>query len=249
MNTDFLLLSIITVCLNESDRIEQTAQSIVNQTCQDFEWIVIDGGSTDGTLEVLEKYRDRMQVFLSEKDGGVYHAMNKGIDLARGEYCLFMNGGDKLYDEHALKNFFDFEEKADINYGGIVEVRRSSVKIFKYAQPIMNAKDFWYRSTLPHQACFIRTNLFLSCGNYDTSYSLIADRDFFVRAFFNYNAKLQHMPFIVSFFYFDGLTAKYKKTKYFKREVKRFRNNHFGYIFSVRYYTNVFISKIIGRSI
>ena len=88
-------LTIITVCRNEPN-IERTCESIVSQTWQDFEWIVVDGASTDGTLDILEKYKDRIDVFVSEPDTGIFNAMNKGIRLAHGEFLNFMNGGDEF---------------------------------------------------------------------------------------------------------------------------------------------------------
>ena len=241
------LVSIITVCLNERKRIEQTAKSIVNQTCQDFEWIVIDGGSADGTLEVLEKYRDRMQVFISEKDKGVYHAMNKGIRLARGEYCLFMNGGDMLYDEHALKNFFDFEEKADINYGGIVEVHGNENRE-KFIHPIHNMRDYLYRYSLPHQGTFIRNELFNKCGEYDTQYNISADREFFIRAILGFKASVCHLPWICSIYYFDGLSCQAKNTSEMRIEKKIIKKKYFSYTYRLRLALNIIFSRLVGRS-
>ena len=105
-----IALSIITVCLNEERRIEKTAYSIVTQKCREFEWIVIDGGSTDGTLDILKRYNNNIKIIISEKDQGVYDAMNKGILCSEGEYCLFMNGGDKLYDFNAIKCFLELNK-------------------------------------------------------------------------------------------------------------------------------------------
>ena len=90
-------LSIATVCYNEKD-IGRTCESIVSQSCQDFEWIVVDGGSTDGSLEVIKHYKERIDILISEPDNGIYDAMNKGIRLAKGKWINFMNGGDTFAD-------------------------------------------------------------------------------------------------------------------------------------------------------
>ena len=90
-------LSIVTVCYNEKD-IGRTCESIVSQSCQDFEWIVVDGGSTDGSLEVIKHYKERIDILISEPDNGIYDAMNKGIRLAKGKWINFMNGGDTFAD-------------------------------------------------------------------------------------------------------------------------------------------------------
>ena len=98
-------LSVITICYNEKN-IRKTCESIVGQSWQDFEWIVVDGGSTDGTLDVLNEYRDRIDVLISEPDNGIYNAMNKGIARARGEWLNFMNGGDAFCDKTVLEQVF-----------------------------------------------------------------------------------------------------------------------------------------------
>ena len=97
-------LSVITVCYNEKE-IERTCRSIAGQKCQNFEWIVIDGGSTDGTLEILQRYKGRIDKLVSEPDKGVFDAMNKGIKLAHGEWLNFMNGGDLFANDEVVGEF------------------------------------------------------------------------------------------------------------------------------------------------
>lgn len=112
-------LSVITICYNEKN-IRKTCESIVGQSWQDFEWIVVDGGSTDGTLDVLNEYRDRIDVLISEPDNGIYNAMNKGIARARGEWLNFMNGGDAFCDKTVLEQVFgggSSRDGADVLYG------------------------------------------------------------------------------------------------------------------------------------
>ena len=105
--TNETLISIITVCYNIKDEIERTCESIISQTANNYEWIVVDGGSIDGTVDILNKYKDKMSVFISEKDTGIYNAMNKGIKRATGEWCIFMNGGDCFASKISLKNFLN----------------------------------------------------------------------------------------------------------------------------------------------
>lgn len=97
-------LSIVTVCYNEKD-IGRTCESIVSQSCQDFEWIVVDGGSTDGSLEIIKHYKERIDILISEPDNGIYDAMNKGIRLAKGKWINFMNGGDTFADNCIVGDF------------------------------------------------------------------------------------------------------------------------------------------------
>lgn len=112
-------LSIVTVCYNEKD-IGRTCESIVSQSCQDFEWIVVDGGSTDGSLEVIKHYKERIDILISEPDNGIYDAMNKGIRLAKGKWINFMNGGDTFADNCIVGDFLRFagdNPAADVIYG------------------------------------------------------------------------------------------------------------------------------------
>ena len=108
--------SIITICYNEPN-LEKTCKSIVNQTFQGFEWIVIDGGSNRQTLDIFEKYKDRIDYFVSEKDNGRYHAMNKGLRVAKGEYVNFMNAGDYFNGHDVLEKIIHFGLDKDIVYG------------------------------------------------------------------------------------------------------------------------------------
>jgi len=109
-------LSVITICYNEKN-IRKTCESIVGQSWQDFEWIVVDGGSTDGTLDVLNEYRDRIDVLISEPDNGIYNAMNKGIARARGEWLNFMNGGDAFCDKTVLEQVFGGGSHGNATFG------------------------------------------------------------------------------------------------------------------------------------
>ena len=111
-------LSVITICYNIKDEIERTCESIVSQTNQDFEWIVVDGVSTDGTVDILNKYKDKMTVYISEPDKGIYNAMNKGIKRAKGEYLNFMNGGDCFAASDIVEKFYHCPAYgADVVYG------------------------------------------------------------------------------------------------------------------------------------
>src|SRR6201996_5685005 len=109
-------LSIITVVFNNVRDIERTMLSVLNQTYTNVEYIVIDGASNDGTLDIIRKYRDRVKL-VSEKDNGIYDAMNKGLSMATGDYVLFMNSGDEIYAKDTVTKVFKTAEDADIYYG------------------------------------------------------------------------------------------------------------------------------------
>lgn len=191
------LLSIITVCLNEPE-LERTCKSIVNQTFQDFEWIVIDGGSNAKTLAVFEKYKDRMDYFVSEKDNGIYDAMNKGIERSRGIWLNFMNAGDCFAYKYILDNASETlasRSDVDVFYG---EVFKTSQKgCFVTCTPEDTLNTHFFTNTIPHQAAFIQRSCFLKYGYYDTSLKISSDYKFFLLLFKN-NAKFLRWNCIVS---------------------------------------------------
>lgn len=171
-------ISIVTVCLNEP-RLERTCESIVSQTFQYFEWIVIDGGSVNPeTRATLEKYRGRMARFVSEKDNGIYEAMNKGIALASGRWINFMNGGDKFSSPDALEKMARElnADKADIVYGMIRFDGDGKLKIDRLRIPDDDIdRWFWLTATPPHPAMFYKSELFSKYGGFSTEFRIVSD--------------------------------------------------------------------------
>lgn len=171
-------ISVITICFNES-RLERTCESIVSQTFRDFEWIVIDGGSDHPeTRAILEKYRGRMTRFVSEKDGGIYDAMNKGIARASGRWINFLNGGDKFSSPDALEKMsreLD-AENADIVYGMIRFDGDGKIKIDRLRIPASEMDHyFWLTTTPPHPAMFYKSELFSKYGGFRTDFRIVSD--------------------------------------------------------------------------
>ena len=165
-------LSIITINYNNLEGLKRTYESVVSQTCQDFEWIIIDGGSTDGSKEFIEEHRDKFAYWCSEPDKGVYNAMNKGIAKATGEYLNFMNSGDCFYDEHTLEKVFSQELMADLVYGDWIRVYPDHEE-YKAAPP----KAFYatvFFDNVCHQAMFIKCNVLRQRG-YDDNMYILAD--------------------------------------------------------------------------
>ncbi len=167
-------LSIITICYNIEDIIERTCKSILNQTNQDFEWIVIDGGSTDGTSRILEQYKSRIDIYVSEKDSGIYDAMNKGITRARGAYIIFMNGGDSFYHHEILENTLPLLREADIYYGSTNLLHSTGTsQVLHY--PEFLPSDFFLDHNINHQSTFIKRRLFEEFGLYNTMLPITAE--------------------------------------------------------------------------
>jgi len=171
-------ISVITVCLNEP-RLERTCESIAAQTFRDFEWIVMDGGSTNPeTLAILEKYRGRMTRFVSEKDDGIYEAMNKGIALASGRWINFMNGGDRFSSPDALEKMVRAldADRADIVYGMIRFDGEGKFKLDCLRIPDDEIDRWsWLTTTPPHPAMFYKAELFSKYGGFRTDFRIVSD--------------------------------------------------------------------------
>ena len=171
-------ISVVTICFNEPG-LDHTLKSVREQTYRGFEWIVIDGGSNKETLDKFQRYRDIIDVFVSEKDAGIYDAMNKGIRRASGEYIIFMNAGDCFYDRHVLERVAEFmqTDNSDVIYGYIKVVgkRQNTRFIYIPAIDIQSDPDFFFEKNFPHQGEFIRRDLFDRCGMYRMDYKIWSD--------------------------------------------------------------------------
>ncbi len=205
-------ISIITVCFNEK-KIEATCQSIVCQNWRDFEWIVVDGGSTDGTVDILNKYRDHMSVFISEKDSGIYNAMNKGISHAQGEYLIFMNGGDYFLDPYALERVFAHNTwKEDIIYCDALFLKKDgSTLLREFKDSQTDLSEFLAYSSFAHQATFIRRNLFEQYGGYNEKHKIVSDWEKWIEFIVVHHATCKHCNRIVAIHNYNGISSQFTK--------------------------------------
>jgi len=201
--------SVITVCKNENNKIKETIESILNQNFTDYEYIVIDGASSDNTYEIILSYRELFEskgipfISISEKDDGIYSAMNKGIKLASGTYCVFMNGGDSFYSKSIFRyvTLLSLLNK-DIIYGNtyvISEDRRTKYKL------LSNVKCLPWGCMINHQSSFIKTSL-LKRKNYSLNYEIASDYENFVYFYKNKNSFLKTNR-IISNFYEGGIST------------------------------------------
>lgn len=175
-------LSVITVVYNNVADIGRTLLSVLNQTYKQIEYIVVDGGSTDGTLEIINTYNNRIAKLVTEPDKGIYDAMNKGLALATGDYVIFMNSGDEFYANNTVGKVFAAADGADIYYGEteMVNAQRQSLGRRRHQAPAkFNWRSFKYGMSVSHQAIYIRRAL---AEPYDPAYQLSADIDWIIRA-------------------------------------------------------------------
>jgi glycosyltransferase involved in cell wall biosynthesis len=175
-------LTVITIVYNNVRDIERTMLSVLGQTYTNIEYIVIDGLSNDGTLQVIDKYRDRISKLISEKDKGIYDAMNKGLAIATGDYVIFMNSGDEFYDAGTVAAVFASANDADIYYGETEMINDSGQSLGQRrhkAPANFNWRGFKYGMSISHQAIYVKRSL---AEPYDSRYQLSADIDWIIRA-------------------------------------------------------------------
>jgi len=176
------VLSVITIVFNNVEDIERTMLSVLNQTYPHIEYIIIDGYSTDGTRDIISKYESRLTKFVCGKDKGIYDAMNKGLALATGDYVLFMNSGDEIYDFNTVEKVFNTEPCGDIYYGETEMYDKSGQNLGKrrhQAPEEFTWRSFKYGMSVSHQAIYIRRSL---VEPYDLNYRLSSDIDWIIRA-------------------------------------------------------------------
>jgi glycosyltransferase involved in cell wall biosynthesis len=215
------LLTIITVNLNDKEGLEKTISSVVSQTFSDYEFIIIDGGSTDGSLDTIKKFSENITYWVSEKDQGPYDAMNKGIAKAAGEFCLFLNAGDILCDTYILKNIFSSDVSADINYGNMMFDNGNGIRVPGLMPEKISIRQM-LTDTLWHPASFIRRSLFEKFGMYNTEYKITADYEFFFRTIIMNGVSTKHISLFISVFKnYNGLSSTLENHGLIKSEKEK----------------------------
>lgn len=187
-NAESVKLSIITVNLNNAVGLELSLKSLFEQTFTDYELIIIDGGSTDGSVEVIKKYEAPLNPpkggksenfrlrWVSEKDKGIYNAMNKGIEMAKGEYCYFLNSGELFCNNEVLQTIFQQSPTASFIFGNAVLVYDKVLRVEKFNNMSFSTL---YADTICHQASFIKRSMFATHGFYDEQLKIVSDWKFY----------------------------------------------------------------------
>ncbi len=190
------LISIITVNFNDAAGLEKTTQSVFQQTYPHIEYIIIDGGSTDESKQVIEQVAHKLSYYISEKDTGIYNAMNKGIRKATGEYLLFMNSGDVFTSGDVLNQMVLQNKNKDLVYGDIQWIENGEE--FPGVFPDTLTFGYLMFHSLPHQGTLIRRTLFEEVGNYDEERRIISDWVFFLLAVCKHNCSYVKVPVLVA---------------------------------------------------
>lgn len=201
-------LSIITINFNHMAGLVKTCKSVMGQSDKNFEWIVIDGGSSDGSKEYLESLSPKPSYWCSEPDKGIYSAMNKGIGMAQGEYLLFLNSGDSLADTDVLKKAMPLLHDADIIYGNALFCKPKKERLVSYPETF-TLYHLWRGFTPCHQATFIKSDLLKNTGGYDERYKIVAD----YRKWIEWKLQgctFKHIPLTVCRYMLDGISTTQK---------------------------------------
>lgn len=201
-------LSIITINYNNFEGLHKTLDSVVDQTSKDFEWIVIDGGSTDGSRELIEQYQHNMSYWCSESDNGIYHAMNKGVEKANGEYIQFLNSGDILECDSVVENVIPYLQDSDIYLANMYHSRRLGIpSVCPNALLNQNILHTLVFKGIMHPASYIRKDCFERYGLYREDFKIISDWWFFFQAIVVNNASVSYIPIVSVVFDESGISS------------------------------------------
>jgi glycosyltransferase involved in cell wall biosynthesis len=240
------LFSIITVSLNSSKTIERTILSVLNQTCKNYEYIIVDGESTDGTKEIVEKYKKIFPIiYLSEKDEGIYNAMNKGLDLTKGQYLNFMNSDDYFFNNNVLDEVTPFLDiKYDIIYGN-AEIRYKDFKFLK-KEP---RPEYLWMGPVNHQSSFIKRET-MQKYRFNIGNKLVADYELFLNVYYK-DGKILKINKTIASFSNDGVSQKNDRQVIIDcyKTLKKFKNNLFIKIYYKILMVKPVLKKILPISI
>lgn len=199
-------LSIITINFNNRDGLQKTIDSVITQTWKEFEWIIIDGGSTDGSKELIEKYSSYITYWVSEPDKGIYNAMNKGIKVATGEYCLFLNSGDGLVSSDVLKKVFQRNINTDFITGNMILLSNPIRRIHGIHSNNITCANMIFE-TICHPTTFIKKTLFDTFGMYDENLKIVSDWKFFFYCIIIRNCTIKYINEDIAFFNTEGISS------------------------------------------
>lgn len=218
-------ISIITINYNDAKGLEKTINSVKNQTNLDFEYIVVDGNSSDTSLIVIKENEDYIDYWVSEKDTGIYNAMNKGIKAAKGEYLLFLNSGDCLYDNFVIEKYAKYLTNYDLIIFDINIVGEKEAKIETFPSKLKFSDMFF--GYLPHSSTFIKSDLFNKVGLYDETLKIVSDWKFMILALFIHNCSYCKLNGTVSTFYLGGISSSVNNSKERDDVLKEYFGNYY----------------------
>jgi len=231
-------VSVITVCYNSEDSIEGTIRSVMSQDYKNIEYIIIDGMSSDLTMKLVNEYRSNIDIVVSERDKGIYDAINKGITLARGDYIVLLNSNDIFYSTSTISNIVDFHQHTDcaISISDVIykDIKGQLVRYYsaKFWKPFHLRLGFMP----PHQAVVIRKDIFNSYGGYSLDYKIAADYEYLVRLLLRNRLVYKYSPEVRTIMSAGGVSSQgFSSYKKISREI----------IYILGYSRNIFLIGLI----
>ena len=211
-------ISVVTVCYNAVKELERTMLSVLNQTYDNVEYIVIDGGSTDGTVEIIKKYADRLAYWVSEPDKGIYDAMNKGVKVATGEWINFMNAGDRFVDEEVLTKLFEGMNNSEygVIFGNSREYRENILYSVK-PTPFYSKCNGHYNKGICHQSMFVKTSLHKR-NTFNLQYHIAADFNMVYHLYHHEKCKFKYKDIDVAYYDVNGQSNMNAGLAYYEEE-------------------------------
>jgi len=240
------MLSIITINYNNKEGLERTIKSVCSQSYEKFEYIIIDGASNDGSLDVINSYKKDIDYFVSEKDHGVYNAMNKGIKKSKGDYLLFLNSGDTLINKDVLAVVGkQINSKVGLYYGNINLVYKDSERLKIYPDEL--TFNFFYESSLPHPATFIQRKLFDTVFYYNEDYRIVSDWEFFICAICKYEVSYCYLDKVISNYDMSGISSSEENKSLIEQEKNSVYETHFKWFYedylALKSFKRTFLNK------
>jgi len=231
MGSENLKISIITVCYNAEKTIENTIRSVISQTYKYIEYIIIDGASTDGTLNIIKRYKDNIDVLVSEKDNGIYDAMNKGIKEASGDIIYFLNADDRFIKNDIVKiaaSYFKQNPEIGILLGKVEFINKSRTADIYFDRFKFHPKNKieLLKKSQPQQCIFIRKSSFDNIGLFDTGYKICSDWDWLLR-FYNSSLKISFTNEIFALYNCQGRSYENRNRIFFERIKTSFKNSNY----------------------
>lgn len=243
-------VSVITVCYNAEEFIENAINSVLKQAYENLEYIVIDGASTDNTVSIINKYKSRIAFFLSELDNGMYEAMNKGIKAATGDILYFLNSDDVFYDEYVVQNvvkIFETNSDTELVYGPILIKDPDTNEVFIQAHDYITKSYFIY-GAICQQGIFYKASTFKKCGLFDDKYKIVGDYEWVLRAFYKYNIKREYYRGIIAIFRNGGVSDPNKLSNLHYNERRKVVKDYFN-ILSILNFKFISFCKIVLKKL
>ena len=218
-------LTVITINYNNSAGLDQTLRSVRQQSNRNFEYLIVDGGSTDDSLSIIQKNLDIISRWSSEKDNGEYDGMNKGIRQARGKYLMFLNSGDTFFDENSVNNLLSIDFTEDFVFGDVCIDYGYTMKIKKYPDTL----GYWflYSEMICHQVQVIRAQLFHKLGGYNTKIKIVADYDFMIHALVGKKVSYRHVSHTLAIYRWGGKSTQPEAAEIIRQGKESIRKNYF----------------------